>query len=125
MRTWSYEPPVFEGRHVRLAEVVSVFFSTSPGPPQALLLRALNDPNPLVRERATQDLVQAGNAAVDPLVKVLEDDNPRVRTAAARGLGRLKRDARKALPALKHASLDADPAVRDAAAWAIEVIGSK
>ena len=162
VRQWVFEPPIHEGRPVRLAVAVSMYFVLSPDPvgrgiapiEERLTLRALKDSNALVREVAARELARrSGKAAVDPLLRVLADENPRVREAAAIGLGevgkvaverllkvlaaddprvreaaamalgRVGRDAQKAIPALQQASADADPGVRNAAAKALAAIG--
>jgi TonB family protein len=132
VRKWVYEPPILEGRPVRLAQLVPMTFTTSlaGGQPQlwwlrVLLLQAVADRNPLVREAACGLLAAQGEMAVDPLTRALTDENPRVRAAAAAGLGGIGRAARKAIPALKQAARDEDAAVRAAVARTLEAVESE
>ncbi|MCA9212305.1 MAG: HEAT repeat domain-containing protein [Planctomycetales bacterium] len=74
-------------------------------------------------ETAIDALGRIGEAAVEPLVKSLDDPNPLVRYRAARILAKIGPDAFAAVPALvKHLS-DVDESVRKEAARALGQIG--
>lgn len=119
VREWVYEAPTQNGRPMRLATVVSVSFVIDPGVLRELLRRSLLHPNPLVRAAAARMEVAQGKAGVGPLISVLGDEDPRVRTAAVLGLQEIGRAARKAIPSLKVAALESDEAVRAAATRAL------
>lgn len=87
-----------------------------------LLLRALDDPDPTVRNVAVTYLgiVRDDPATeVNGLIKALADESPEVRQAAAAGLGEYGALAEKAVPALKKAAGDPDEDVRREAGRAL------
>ena len=87
----------------------------------AKLVEQLSDANE--RDVVTRELVAIGPAAVDPLIGALGSDSWEIRASAVFCLGQLGDAARSALPRLKEISLqDEVPAVRDAAAFAIDSI---
>jgi HEAT repeat protein len=120
-----------------------------------VLARAMDDPEVLVHRTAADSLVKLGGpAASSALVRALDSSQPSVVNAAMNGLtamgktavtplaiglsvGNAKRRANsatmlgyigdpRALPALQtSAEIDADPAVRAEAEWAIEQINKK
>ena len=57
------------------------------------LILTLRDNNKLVRREASTALSRMGQLAVDPLIEILDDEDWRVRGAAAWALGNLKDDA--------------------------------
>ncbi len=90
----------------------------------ALLVEALEDADPQVREAAAKALEYMGNpATLEPLFQVaLFDKGGGVRRAAATAMGAL--DSEKALALLVEAMEDTDPQVRKAAAKALEYMGN-
>ncbi len=88
------------------------------------LAARLRDPDPVVAAAAANGLVRMGARAVAPLVAELGGGHARARAAAAGALGGIRVRARPALPALLEASIDRDPAVREAAVRAIGLIAS-
>jgi HEAT repeat protein len=100
----------------------------------ASLLR--NDPDAGVRETAATaigdilvnfqgDLVPSWDKAGADLVRLLEHDkNPRIKRAAAYGLGAFGKTARASEPYLRKALGDRDAAVRQNAAWALGRLGT-
>jgi hypothetical protein len=75
------------------------------------------------RDAVTRQIVAQGAAAVEPLVAALQNDSLEIRASAVFCLSQLGKDARPALPQLKEvAENDKAPAVRDAAAFAIDAI---
>ena len=75
------------------------------------------------REAASDILVSRGEPAIPDLVKELSNDDWRVRSGAAFTLGRFGADASSAIEPLETAAKnDAEPAVRDAAAFAWDAI---
>ncbi|HET7694910.1 MAG TPA: HEAT repeat domain-containing protein [Vicinamibacterales bacterium] len=80
-----------------------------------LLLRAVDDPDPAVRNVAVTYLgiVRDDPAAeVNGLIKALADESPEVRQAAAAALAEYGALAERAIPALKKAASDPDEDVR-------------
>jgi HEAT repeat protein len=68
-------------------------------------------------------LAGMGTAAVQPLIKALEDENASVRAGAAITLGKIGPDAGDAARALKfHSGNDTDPTARQAAAEALKKV---
>src|SRR5262245_14911581 len=61
---------------------------------------------------------------VDRLVSELKDPDPEVRETAARSLASLEQHARQSVPALIEALADEEKSVRDASAFALNVIGT-
>ena len=57
------------------------------------LILTLRDNNKLVRREASTALSRMGQLAVDPLIEIVDDEDWRVRGAAAWALGNLKDDA--------------------------------
>lgn len=97
-------------RRKAAAELATLRPQDSRGP----LTQALSDSDSIVRMRAVQGLAQAGGEeSIASLSKVLlEDQDPRVRRMAARGLGRMNTES--AFWALMEANSDDDPGVREA-----------
>lgn len=90
--------------------------------PLAELLQVLRTERvPGVLEAATWAIVRYGDAALSPVVELLDDREPRVRTQAAHVLGKLG-DARAVGP-LTGALGDEDAGVRDKAAHALGRLG--
>ncbi len=85
-----------------------------------LMVKALKDPDPLVREIAAQGLGYLGDVRAAPaLAKALSDPSPYVRRRAASAL--ITVPAKPAQKALEHAALhDVDPTVRR---YAVEALG--
>ncbi len=74
------------------------------------LKKQLQDENPVVRRNAVRPLSHYGRAAVQPLIDALEDEDPKVRQAAAHTLGR--RVGWPAVPALIALFNDEDARLR-------------
>ena len=91
------------------------------------LIQSLASENPAVRQHAACALGSVRpvpNEAPPLLIGLLSaDSSPRVRWAAAVGIGRTKHAARKAVEALMAALEDQDGDVRHQAAWAIGQMG--
>jgi HEAT repeat protein len=83
-------------------------------------LAALSAPDP-VDERLRAQLLRAGDRAVDPLARLLGDEEPTVRLTATKLLGDLKQ--RSALRPLAGMVNDPNPHVRKAAAEALSRLG--
>ena len=80
-----------------------------------LLLRAIEDPDPAVRNVAVTYLGIVRDdpaAAVTGLIKALADESPEVRQGAAAALAEYGAPAERAIPALKKAASDPDEDVR-------------
>ena len=95
----------------------------------AVLLAALDDRQAVVRRAAAMKLGRAerggsvAQTSVSALVKALGDSSAGVRREAATGLGLLRAPA--AADALIARLRDDDPAVRDAATWALDELDSE
>lgn len=90
--------------------------------PLLTLVRALADPNRVVRKSAGAALKALGRAlpaAVTALIEALKDDDKQVRQAAARTLGRIGREAIGASGSLVRTLWDENAEVRAEAAQAI------
>jgi hypothetical protein len=88
--------------------------------PEQLVERLSDEP---ARDLATRQLVAKGTEAVEPLLKALDHSDWQIRAVAVFTLGQLGADANPALPKLKElAASDQAPAVRDAAAFAVDSI---
>ena len=85
-----------------------------------LLRTVQKEPHWDICEEAVKSLARKGPSAIDPLIGLLPDKRPFVRTVAINGLGRLK--AAKALPQLLVATHDKEPLVRCAALQALAQI---
>jgi hypothetical protein len=72
-------------------------------------------------EEAAKSLGRKGLPAVDPLIALLPDPRPFIRTIAVNELGRLK--VTKAVPAILNAARDQQPLVRSASLQALAQIG--
>ncbi|RME57144.1 MAG: HEAT repeat domain-containing protein, partial [Deltaproteobacteria bacterium] len=108
--------------------VAAAAFVAMPTPPGAeviqVLIRALVDPAPAVREAAARTLGEfASPEALQPLLEALEDDERTVRQAAAEALGSLRDPA--ALPGLLRLLEDDDHFVRESALVAIGELGDE
>jgi HEAT repeat protein len=84
------------------------------------LIRSLEDPS--MREKALQALQDMGTAAIPPLVRYLDDDNPIVRRYVAESLGNLGFIAQAAVEPLTYRLEDENPYVRGAARNALKSI---
>jgi HEAT repeat protein len=86
-------------------------------PAVSALVRALDDPNEVVRWSAAEALaaVQDGDMAVPGLINALNDKAIRVRAEAAHSLGAHGRKARAAIPALEKAAKEEGRVGRSAA----------
>ncbi len=82
-----------------------------------------NGPTPLKVFAIARLSVAGDTRAYDVIVDALADTNIKVRTAAARALGRLK--DKRAVKPLSDALKGADPAFAEAAAWALGEIGDE
>jgi HEAT repeat protein len=87
-----------------------------------LLLDALQDRAPPVREEAMEALTRRGAEAVPLLQEALGHKSPAVRAGAAEVLGRIGRAAGPALGSLERLDKDKDEGVRKMAQWAREQI---
>jgi HEAT repeat protein len=86
------------------------------------LLKALKDPDPLVRGRAAIALGKLGKAAVPGLREVLKIGDRDVRASVIGALGRIGADARDAVPELSALAQDDDPLLRTLASDALRKI---
>ncbi len=77
-----------------------------------------------VRSEAINSLSVSVVDAVSPFVQALQDDDARVRQAAAVSLGKIGLGATDAVSQLIFALADADPGVRTAAAFALSAFGT-
>jgi HEAT repeat protein len=105
---------------VATLEMVRACGRLLPVPPVAALLR---DPRPAVRAAAvaTVPYAMGGGTLADAVLACLDDDDPRVRVAAASVLGRLRVTA--ALPALGRALRSDDARLAVASAHALAALG--
>jgi HEAT repeat protein len=91
-----------------------------------LLIQAVGDPSVETRYHAARALARLGEdaaPAVPALAVALRDEDWEVRTEAVRALSRAGSAAMAALPGLLSVlSGDADPQVREAAAWALDTL---
>jgi HEAT repeat protein len=95
---------------------------TAHGKPVAHWVRALEDPDARVRQKAVVALGHVGTAdpaSVPALAGALKDSDPGVRAQAALAFLNLGPAARSAVPALEEAEHDPDPAVRACAGKAL------
>lgn len=79
-------------KNIRLNAAKILGSISNPKSIDALIL-TLRDNNKLVRREASTALSRMGQIAVDPLIEILDDEDWRVRGAAAWALGNLKDDA--------------------------------
>jgi HEAT repeat protein len=95
-------------------------------PAVPVLITALGDPDPLVREHAAEALGDIGPSAapqaVGPLAKVLTDSDARVRRDAVRSLGQMGPAAKAVLPAVAKMLKDPEQRVRVAAGRSVRQI---
>ena len=84
------------------------------------LIEALEDNNKLVRREVSTAISRMGAEAVDPLIKILNNSDWRVKGAAAWSLGNMK--DKKALPYLKELLDDENGFVRTGAQNAINIL---
>lgn len=100
-----------------------------PDQPVAVLLEALNDPEPDVRSNAAGSLAYLRrqlDQVVPALIQTLHDTNPAVRVNVAQSLGWLQHDAFAALPALaKLLETTTDPGDESKVSEAIRQIESR
>ena len=109
-------------KNIRLHAATLLGAINDPKPIKPLIL-SLSDNNKLVRREASTALSRMGDAAVDPLIEVLDDPDWRVRGAAAWALGNL--DNEKAIPALEKLLDDESGYVKSGAQSAIATIQRK
>lgn len=83
------------------------------------LMEGMLDPDPKIGESAQWALKYCGADSIAPLVGCLAHPQGFVRERAARSLGNIGDDARRAVPALLPLLVDEDQGVRRQAAWAI------
>jgi HEAT repeat protein len=97
------------------------------GPPAAsasdALIKALNDPEALVRLRAIRALSQIGEPVLPQLIVALNNPSATVRQGAARSIGGMKTKPRSAIPSLIRALSDPRLSVREAAFQSLTQIG--
>ena len=105
----------------RLETVEAIARLDEPGVVPFLLGTVQKEPHWDICEEAVKSLARKGPAAIDPLIGLLADKRPFVRTVACDGLGRLK--AAKAAGTLLVATHDKEPLVRCAALGALAEIG--
>ena len=105
---------------VRLETVEAIARLYDPGVVPFLLHTVQKEPHWDICEEAVKSLARKGPAAIDPLIALLPDKRPFVRTVAINGLGRLK--AAKTVPQLTNATHDKEPLVRCAALQALAEI---
>lgn len=103
-------------------------FSASPEALE-LLLGALRDPTAMVRANAAHGIGLMGFAETpaEPLVALLRDSSPEVRTGASFALSRILREGqdRGAIGGLLEALKDSDDSVRNNAVRALQVVRAK
>jgi HEAT repeat protein len=87
-----------------------------------VLVAALRDGDPEVRQTTAYTLVNLGKEAVPALTAALGDKDPELRANAAIVLGQFGKLAQDALPALLQAMKDPDPEVRRRVIYAISRI---
>ena len=105
----------------RLETVEAIARLDDPGVVPLLQHTVQDEPHWDICEEAVKSLSRKDRSAIDPLIGLLVDKRPFVRTVVANGLGRLK--AAKAVPQLLKATHDKEPLVRCAALGALAEIG--
>lgn len=88
------------------------------------LREAAHDPDPKVREAATQAIGQLGEVAVPILARLLNHSDKYVRRNAVWSLGRMSKAARSVLPQICEALKDEDPRTASGAAQALGAMGA-
>lgn len=88
------------------------------------LIQKLADEDPYVAGAAAEALHRIGSESVLPLSRALGDEREKVRWGAAIALGKLRKQALPALPALVRALADANDDVRYCAAFALGGLGT-
>ncbi len=88
------------------------------------LIIALRTEDRRAHTLVVDDLVRIGAAAVEPLLDVLDDPNPNVRSGAARALGKIG-DARALGSLIFSLRNDPDVEVRKSAVWALHMGGAR
>jgi outer membrane protein assembly factor BamB len=106
---------------VRLETLEAIARLDDPRVVPFLLRTVQKEPHWDICEEAVKSLARKGPAAIDPLIGLVTDKRPFVRTVTIGGLGRLK--AVKAVPQLLDATRDKEPLVRCAALQALAEIG--
>jgi len=105
---------------------VPVAVAPVPADPTLLtLIDALKDPDAEVRQSLAIALANAGESAVEPLIKILADPSREKRSGAAYALGQIGPPAKSALPSLMTALQDKDLIVRRQVAYAISRITAR
>lgn len=108
-----------------LERVVNIFtyWSRVPAEVVTILLQALQDDDPEVRERAISDLGdlrQASPEVISSLLQAIHDRISRIRFLAVHALGLLRQPTSEILGALIHALYDSDADVRNRAAFSLQ-----
>jgi len=85
------------------------------------LIKNLKDGGLLTQKKAAITLEKLGQKAVDPLIQILQNKNPRIRGYAAQILGKIGH--KKAVEPLLLALQDENPVVRMIAADALKAMG--
>lgn len=88
------------------------------------LIIALRTEDRRAHTLVVDDLVRIGAAAVEPLLSVLDDPNPNVRSGAARALGKIG-DLRALGSLIFRLRYDTDVEVRKSAVWALHMGGAR
>ncbi len=88
------------------------------------LIIALRTEDRRAHTLVVDDLVRIGMAAVEPLLMVLDDPNPNVRSGAARALGKIG-DPRALGSLIFRLRYDTDVEVRKSAVWALHMGGAR
>ena len=109
-------------KNIRLNAAKILGYISNPKSIDVLIL-TLRDNNKLVRREASTALSRMGSLAVNPLIDILDDEDWRVRGAAAWALGNLKDDA--AIEPLEGLLEDESGYVRAGAINAINCIKDK
>ncbi|MBZ0300611.1 MAG: HEAT repeat domain-containing protein [Anaerolineae bacterium] len=88
------------------------------------LIIALRTEDRRAHTLVVDDLVRIGAPAVEPLISVLDDPNPNVRSGAARALGKIG-DTRALGSLIFRLRYDSDVEVRKSAVWALHMGGGR
>ena len=114
---WTNEPEA----QIRLETLEAIARLDDPQVVPFLLHTVQKEPHWDICEEAVKSLGRKGPPAIDPLIGLVTDSRPFVRTVAIHDLGRLK--AAKAVPQLLVATHDKQPLVRCASLQALAQIG--
>lgn len=114
---WTNEPEA----QIRLETLEAIARLDDPEVVPFLLHTVQKEPHWDICEEAVKSLGRKGSPAIDPLISLVTDSRPFIRTVAISDLGRLK--AAKAIPQLLVATHDKQPLVRCASLQALAQIG--